>query len=209
MKRDERLRRRVAAQLHGGPAQGLVAAQLELSLLERKGACSERDLERIKRALESATQGIRALMAELAPAGLSEPRIGAGLAEFARHFGRSEGVTVDTHDDGVPKPLGADSRILLYQCMRELLRNAVEHGRSGWVGVRTRVEDEQIVVEVEDRGTGFEPSTIEALPDQRGGFGLYGVRERLKMLRGSLYIRSSPGSGTLVTLTLPTQREAE
>jgi signal transduction histidine kinase len=46
------------------------------------------------------------------------------------------------------------------------------------------------------------------MPGDRAGFGLYAVRERLRMLRGSMTIRSSPGSGTLVTLTLPIEREA-
>ena len=128
------------------------------------------------------------MMADLAPAGLSEPRIGAGVAELARHFGRTQGITVETADDGAPKPLDADSRILLYQCVRELLRNSVKHGQTVWVAVRTRIEDGEIVVEVEDRGAGFEPSTVEALPGQRGGFGLYSVRERLKMLRGAMRI---------------------
>ena len=143
-----------------------------------------------------------------APAGLSEPKIGAGIAELSRHFGRTQGITVEASDDGQPKPLDPDSRILLYQCVRELLRNAVKHGQSVWIGVRTRLEDDQIVVEVEDRGAGFEPSGVDALPGHRGGFGLYTVRERLRMLQGSMRIRSSPGSGTLVTLTLPAQREA-
>jgi signal transduction histidine kinase len=208
MKGDERVRRRIAAELHDGPAQSLVAAQLELGMLARQDGKAPRDLGQMKRVLEAATTGVRSMMAELAPAGLSEPHIGAGLAELARHFGRTQGITVETSDDAMPKPLDADSRILLYQCVRELLRNSVKHGQTVWVGVRTRLEHDQIVVEVEDRGTGFEPSTIEALPGQRGGFGLYSVRERLKMLRGSLRIRSSPGSGTLVTLTLPVQREA-
>jgi signal transduction histidine kinase len=209
MKGDERVRRRIAAELHDGPAQSLVAAQLELGMLARNDGKAPRDLGLMKRALEAATTGVRSMMADLAPAGLSEPRIGAGVAELARHFGRTQGITVETADDGAPKPLDADSRILLYQCVRELLRNSVKHGQTVWVAVRTRIEDGEIVVEVEDRGAGFEPSTVEALPGQRGGFGLYSVRERLKMLRGAMRIRSSPGSGTLVTLTLPMQREAE
>ena len=208
MKGDERVRRRIAAELHDGPAQSLVAAQIELSLFDRGGASAPRDLGLLKKALEAATQNVRGLMADLAPAGLSEPKIGAGIAELSRHFGRTQGITVEASDDGQPKPLDPDSRILLYQCVRELLRNAVKHGQSVWIGVRTRLEDDQIVVEVEDRGAGFEPSGVDALPGHRGGFGLYSVRERLRMLQGSMRIRSSPGSGTLVTLTLPAQREA-
>ncbi|MCU0758528.1 MAG: MASE1 domain-containing protein [Steroidobacteraceae bacterium] len=205
---EERVRRRIAAELHDGPAQMLVAAHLELGMLERAGADGTRDLSGLRQAVEGATAGVRGIMAELSPVGLSEPRIGAGIGELARYFGRTQGITVETGDDGQPKPLDPDSRILLYQCVRELMRNAVKHGQTVWLGVRTRVEDGQIVVEVEDRGAGFEPGTLEALPAQRGGFGLFSVRERVGMLHGSMRIRSSPGSGTLVTLTLPMQREA-
>jgi len=208
MKGDERVRRRIAAELHDGPAQSLIAAQIELNLADREPGKLVRDLAPLREALDSATTGVRGLMSDLAPTGLSERRIGAGVAELARHFGRTEGISVETSDDDAPKPLDADSRILLYQCVRELLRNAIEHGQTVWIGVRTRLDDGQIVVEIEDRGTGFEPGSLDALPGQRGGFGLYGVRERLRMLQGTMQIRSSPGSGTLVTLTLPMAREA-
>lgn len=205
MLEQERLRRRIATELHGGAAQGLVAAQIELSLLERAGGSANRDFARLHRALEAATADVRRLMAELAPAGLSEPRIGAGIVEMARHFGRTRGLTVEAKDDGEPKPMDADARILLYQCVTELLRNAVAHGRSVWLGVRTRAESGQLVVEIEDRGIGFEPATRGSRAGPAGG--LFGVRERLRLLRGSMRIRSSPGSGTLVTLTVPMQRE--
>jgi signal transduction histidine kinase len=208
MKGDERIRRRIAAELHDGPAQSLVAAQIELSVLVRDNDGAARELGLLRNALESATKGVRTLMSDLAPAGLSEPRIGAGIGELARHFGRTQGITVETSDDGEAKPLEADSRMLLYQCVRELLRNAVTHGQTVWIGVWTRVDDGQIVVEVEDRGVGFEPGALESLPGGRGGFGLYSVRERLRILGGAMRIVSSPGSGTLVTLTLPMQREA-
>jgi signal transduction histidine kinase len=208
MKGDERVRRRIAAELHDGPAQCLVAAHLELGMLERGDARGPRDLSRLRKAVEAATAGVRGMMADLSPVGLSEPRIGAGIAELARHFGRTQGITVETQDDGEPKPLDGDSRILVYQCVRELMRNAVHHGQTVWLAVRTRVEQDQVVIEIEDRGTGFEPERLESAPGQRGGFGLFSVRERLRMLRGSMRIRSSPGSGTLVTLTLPMQREA-
>ncbi len=208
MKGDERVRRKIAAELHDGAAQSLVAAQIELGLLARVDGGPARDLGLLRRALDSATTGLRTLMSDLAPAGLSEPRIGAGIGELARHFGRAQGITLEFADDGAAKPLEADSRILLYQCVRELLRNAVKHGQTVWIGVRSRVEDGQIVVEIEDRGTGFEPGVLESLPGSRGGFGLYSVRERLHMLGGSMRIASTPGTGTLVTLTLPMEREA-
>jgi signal transduction histidine kinase len=208
MKGEERVRRKIAADLHDGPAQSLVAAHMELAVLGRDPARPTPSLVGLRSALDSAITGLRVLMSELAPSGLSEARIGAGIGELARHFGRTQGITVEAHDDGEPKPLDGDSRILLYQCVRELLCNAVTHGQTVWLGVDTRVEDGQLVVEVEDRGTGFEPDALEAMPGDRAGFGLYAVRERLRMLRGSMTIRSSPGSGTLVTLTLPIEREA-
>ncbi len=208
MKGDERVRRWIAAELHGGPAQALVGAQIELGALDRERGRPTRDLGSLRQALETATTSVRTLMADLAPAGRSEPSVGPGIGEIMRHFGRTQGIGVEPTDDGEPKPLDADSRMLLYQCVRELLRNAVKHGRTVWIGVRTHVDDDNIVVEFEDRGTGFEPGVLKTLPGGRGGVGLFSVRERLRMLRGSMTIRSAPGSGTLVTLTLPMQPEA-
>jgi signal transduction histidine kinase len=69
--------------------------------------------------------------------------------------------------------------------------------------VRARLEGNGYVLEVEDKGQGFDTGTLASLPSRRGGFGLFSIRERLKMIGGHIDVRSTPGAGTLVRITTP------
>jgi signal transduction histidine kinase len=92
-------------------------------------------------------------------------------------------------------------RVLLFQVVRELLFNVVKHADTDRALVTLDDEDGTLVITVEDEGRGFDPDTLE--PKTEGGFGLFSVRERLRLFGGHLEIDSTPGNGTRMTAVLP------
>jgi signal transduction histidine kinase len=66
------------------------------------------------------------------------------------------------------------------------------------VRVHVRADDEQVELEVQDDGVGFDPSTAS----DAGGLGLMGMRERAARLGGSLTVLSAPGEGTRVKISV-------
>jgi signal transduction histidine kinase len=69
--------------------------------------------------------------------------------------------------------------------------------------VRCAVSDDQLALYVIDPGVGFEVNAISRLPTRHGGFGLFNIRERLKLMGGSIDIHSVVGEGTTVRIRVP------
>mgnify|MGYP001219758435 FL=1 len=93
--------------------------------------------------------------------------------------------------------------MLVYQAARQLLQNVARHAQARVVTIRTSVVDHRFELTVSDAGVGFNVSDLSFLPTQRGGFGLYSIRERLSIIGGTIEIDSAPGRGTHVRIAAP------
>jgi signal transduction histidine kinase len=82
--------------------------------------------------------------------------------------------------------LSVSAKICIYRFIQEALNNGFRHGGGVGQKVRQTLEKEQIVVEVEDEGPGFDPETPKP-----GRLGLTGLRERIESLGGTFLVRSS------------------
>ncbi len=202
---EERARRKLASELHDGPAQNLAGMAMQLAALKR--GMSDRELvERLTEAeevLADTTLQTRTLMLELAPPGLHECGLVEALRWLADRVANQQRITVTVEDDGLPKPLEDQISVLLFQTVRELLQNVVKHARSKRATVRCSVVDDSLRLDVLDPGVGFEVQSINRLPTRQGGFGLFSIRERLKLMGGSIDIHSIVGEGTTVRIRVP------
>jgi signal transduction histidine kinase len=202
---EERARRKLAGELHDGPAQNLAGMAMQLAAI--KSTVSDRaQLERLNEAeqvLADATLQTRTLMLELAPPGLHENGLIEALRWLAERISRQQRMQVTVEDDGEPKPLEDQVSVLLFQTVRELLQNVVKHSRSKRATVRCAVNGDALMIDVLDLGVGFEVQAIGRLPTRQGGFGLFSIRERLKLMGGAIDINSIVGEGTTVRIRVP------
>jgi signal transduction histidine kinase len=202
---EERARRKLASELHDGPAQNLAGLLMQLAELKRMGldrGAAER-LSEVEQVVADTTQQTRTLMFELAPPGLHESGLVEALRWLADRTGKQQRLAITIEDDGVPKPLEDQVTVLLFQTVRELLQNVVKHARSKRATVRCAVADSRLQLDVIEPGVGFEVNGIERLPTRQGGFGLFSIRERLKLMGGSIEIHSVIGEGTTVRIRVP------
>ena len=202
---EERARRKLATELHDGPAQNLAGMAMQLAAIKRKVEDREQIalLVEAEQVLADTTTQTRTLMLELAPPGLHESGLLEALRWLADRAGKQQRLIVTVEDDGLPKPLEDQVTVLLFQTVRELLQNVTKHARSKRATVRCAVVDDMLTLDVLDPGVGFEVHSINRLPTRHGGFGLFNIRERLKLMGGMVDIHSIVGEGTTVRIRVP------
>ena len=161
--------------------------------------------------LNKALKFSRTLMAELSPPVLQEHGLPTALQWLGEQM-QSHGlnVVVDVAEAG-DFVLSENTAVLLYQSVRELLRNVVKHANCGEAAVHLRQEHGRLRIDIADKGCGFDLVVLPAdyvITAMSSKFGLYSIRERMKALGGSFELTSAPGKGTSVTLVLPIDESA-
>jgi signal transduction histidine kinase len=91
----------------------------------------------------------------------------------------------------------------LFQAARELLVNIAKHSKARTAKVSITRDDNQVRVDVEDDGIGFDCDRIGPSVDTADRFGLFSIQMRLQPLGGHMEVDSKPGQGTRVTLVAP------
>jgi len=206
---NERFLHRIAADLHDGPGQGLALALMRMETLAdvcstcpatiaRERTVGE-EFRTLHSALQAALDDLRAVSG-----GLHLPEIGQlSLAETARRavrdYERKAGLAVALSVNDLPRQAPLPVKITLFRLLQESLANGFRHGGGTDQRVSLKTRDGQLLVEVADGGTGFDPRTAVA----EGHLGLAGMRERVEILGGTFNVESAPGRGTVIRASLP------
>jgi len=208
---EERLRRRIATDVHDHIGQNLAISKIKLDSLAEAISSSElsKDLDEIRDLVAQTIESTRSLTFELSPPVLYELGFEPAMKWLVRETRQRYGLSTEFTDDGQSKPLDNNIRVLLFQAVRELLVNVVKHAQARNVTVSTRRAGDEICVSVEDDGVGFNVSESGSHEYRTGGFGLFSIRERLGYIGGHLDVESRVGKGTRVTLTAPINQEKE
>jgi two-component system sensor histidine kinase DegS len=202
-------RRRLARDLHDGPAQTLAAAlfgvDLAVNALDRAPATARDELLAARAMVRDALDDVRALMAGLRPRLLEERGLVAalnGLAATPPLWGTE--VSVETEGIGRGVRLPADVELALFRIAQEAVSNARRHGVASRVRVSLAVRPGIAELVVVDDGRGFLWEPEIGWPSR--GEGLPGMRERAELLGGTLRVESAPGAGTRIAVMLPLPR---
>lgn len=197
-KAEDRELRRIALEIHERIGQNLVLALMSLEdLRNRRNLC---ELDDAVALLDRTIRETRSLALELSPPVLYEFGIFAALEWLAERVREKARIPI-LLQLGKRDPLPSlDLQVFLYKAVQELILNAVRHAGPKRVIVRSGIEPEGIYAEVEDDGSGFEPSS--AAKNEEAGWGLFSIRERLSHLGGQLSIKSG-SMGSLLRITLP------
>ena len=202
-------RTRLARELHDSVSQALFAMTLETGAAQLAvkepgadlAALSSR-LERLRELTEGAMAEMRALIFELRPDAIQEEGLVAAIRKHAEGIAAREDLdtTVSAPEDRVSLPPDVEEQ--LYRLAQEALANVTRHARASRLHIRiTAPNGDAVVLEIEDDGVGFDPST-----HRPGHLGLRSMAQRAESLGGQLHVSSAPGEGTLVRAVIPTGR---
>jgi len=203
---EQRERRRLAMALHENLQQLLVAAKLKLNDARRRAsdAVLYALVQQAEQMLDDCIAESRSVTVQLSPPVLYDGGLLPALGWLKNQMWKEHDLTVQIEADRRAEPADQGIRTLVFQAVRELLSNVLQHAGVQTAQIEvTRSESNQVQIVVRDEGAGFDPAALEGRMADKGAFGLFGIRERLEVLGGKLDIQSLPGRGTSITLVAP------
>lgn len=195
-------RTRLAADLHDSFSQnmsiiGYHVAALQNSLAEKDAASASR-LSTVAKMIKSCLVDLRRCLWDLRNDVLDEPNFAEALRRTVEPVSADADVCI--RFDGRRSAISDATAHALLNIVRELVANAVMHGRANHVRIAGEVGANGLSLSVRDDGCGFDPEHRPGTGE--GHFGIDGIRARLEKINGTLKIESAPGNGTKATITI-------
>jgi signal transduction histidine kinase len=202
-------RTRLAVELHDSIAQNITGVALQLDaagkFIGKNAQSAIHHLNIASMALESCHAELRSCIWDLRNLELEEKDMNAAIRRTVSQYLDGARLTVRFN---VPRDMLTDNTThSLLRIIRELVNNAVKHGKAHDIKVAGVIDGKKLLFSVCDNGIGFNVRTCAGMT--QGHFGLQGIRERIKKFMGEMNIDSGHGKGTRVTiaLTLPISQQ--
>jgi len=203
----EEERRRVAREIHDGPAQTLanIVLRLEIAekLLEVDPSRVKAELIDLKHLVRSNLQDIRRIIFDLRPMALDDFGIVPAIAKYLDIFQENYGIECEFLIEGREKRLLPALEVALFRLVQEGMTNVAKHAHSTKVNISLIFQEDWTMARIQDYGKGFEVNFALNTPGEH--FGLIGMRERVEMFSGHFSIQSTLGKGTTIELSIPSR----
>jgi PAS domain S-box-containing protein len=199
---EQRVRRRLADDLHDRLQQLLVGARLLAHALASCEGQKKADLsETLERTLGEALEATRSMTMDLAPPVAMHRDLPDAIRWLEEDMRRLHGLAVSSRIEPGMDNVSEAEGVLLFTAARELLLNVVKHAGTLKAVLRLRRKADALVLEVCDAGRGFDSPAWSAAQSQ--GFGIFSIRERVELHGGSFELKVCAGGGVRAVLVLP------
>ncbi|HMT74523.1 MAG TPA: sensor histidine kinase [Chitinophagaceae bacterium] len=200
LKGEEQERTRLAKDLHDGLGGMLSGIKYSLNTMKGNLIMTPENAQGFERSidmLDSSIKEMRRVAHNMMPEVLLRYGLDAALKDYTTEINNSGIIKIIYQSMGTEKKgLEQSSLLALYRIVQELISNAIKHAAASEVLVQIFWESGKLVVNVEDNGTGFDPSIL----DIAEGIGWKNIRSRVELLKGKADILSHPGKGTAVNI---------
>jgi two-component system sensor histidine kinase DegS len=212
IKAQEEERRRVARDIHDGPAQMMANAVLQVEivekLLDRDPPAAASEMKDLRRIINDSLKDLRRIIFDLRPMILDDLGLAPALRRYTDDFSSRHSLPVKMKVLGVETRIDPIVEVALFRIVQEALHNARKHALASRVVVTLGYGPDAVGVSIEDDGKGFDPTGVSRNWGQSDKFGLSGMRERAKLFGGSLDVYTAPWEGTKITVRIPVARRS-
>jgi two-component system sensor histidine kinase DegS len=203
-------RSRLAQEVHDGPAQALSNAIFQVEYIERvldeDTRMAHNELRFLRELLRRELGEVRTFISQLRPPLLDELGLDGSIMDAVESMAALTGATVETELRAPGEKLNSGQQTAVLRIVQEALQNVRKHAGSSRTVVSTTFDQPNWILEVSDDGRGFDPGTVAARG--RRNFGLQFMRERAELIGAKFEVRSRPGAGTVVWLSIPVGEES-
>jgi two-component system NarL family sensor kinase len=198
-------RKRIALQLHDGPAQTMYAALRNLEaarvMLAEMEPGAKAVYEELERTIRASIDETRAVMLDLRPPVLDEWGLDSALRQYAQQFEKRTGIRTLGLRKGAAVRLPTQMESCLYRIVQEALTNVWKHAEARNARVTLEVGPYACQLEIVDDGKGFDPDA--AVAEEAEHLGLMSLRDRAQLVGGRLSVTCRPGRGARIVVSAP------
>ncbi len=199
----EEERIRIAREIHDELGQSLTALKMDVSVL--KGNTPDADdelrgkLDGMILLVDNTIRSVQRISTELRPGVLDDLGLTAALEWQLQEFQRRTGILCSLVV--TPQEVLTDQArsTALFRIFQETLTNVARHSFASRVSIELREDDDELLLRISDDGRGISAQSLT----RTESIGLLGMRERAKLLGGTIEITGIPGAGTTVEVKLP------
>lgn len=201
----EEERKRLAMDIHDGIGQMLTSLNFQISSIDLADTGkAEKKIIEIDHLVKDVIKEVRRVTFNLKPTVLGDYGLQAALNVFVHEIAKLTAMKLTYKSEGTIERLPENFENNIFRITQEAINNAIKYSASPQVDVTLSQTDGDLVVSVRDVGKGFDARAIKARNiDIGSGRGLFNMYERTEYIHGRLEIRSEPGHGTTVLLTVP------
>ena len=197
----EEERRRISRDLHDDVNQRLALLSLKLQTAEKGLPDSHPVLPMLRELYENVadlSDDIRHLAYQYHPSILDDLGLGTALRSLCEDFAKYEAVSVTWELPERGRKFSQAVATCLYRVAQESLRNVSRHAQASKVHLDLREDEQEIILSIRDNGRGFEVGGLLSR-----GLGFVSMKERVRLVGGTLWVDGQPGQGTTVSASIP------
>jgi signal transduction histidine kinase len=202
----EEERKRLAMDIHDGIGQMLTSLKFQIESINlANGAQVQEKISEIQQLITQVIKEVRRVTFNLKPTVLGDYGLQAGLNVFIREIGKLTDTRLEYRvegDNDTRLPQKVENNI--FRIVQEAINNAIKYSGAARIEVVLCQTENEVVITIKDEGQGFDEKLVEARSTNiESGRGFFNMYERTEYINGRLDLRSSPGQGTTITLTVP------
>lgn len=198
----ERERRRISNDLHDSLGQSLLLIRAQARMAGHEADQNGQRAGLISSLAGKAYDEMKGIAYDLRPYQLDKIGVSRTIEGMLRRTSTAAGIDVETEIEDIDALVPADAAIHVFRIVQEGVSNVVRHAAATRARVKVWRDEVRIHIEITDNGCGLNGVAHDnAVP----GFGLMGIEERARALNGEVTMRSSPGDGTTMSVTLRPQ----
>jgi signal transduction histidine kinase len=196
----------LARELHDDVSQRLAVLAIDVGRAELAAPDREQTeaMTAVREGLTRLSEDIHSLAYQLHPSVLEELGLDEALRAECERRGRQGALDISVDLGPLPAVVGKGEALCLFRVAQEALNNVARHAGARAASVTLREMDDGLLLAVRDDGVGFDPEN----PRKGMRLGLVGMRERVRLVQGTLDVESAPGRGTTIVAWVPAEAES-
>lgn len=208
----ENERKRIARDIHDGPAQHMANAVMKADICKKvfESNLDEgfKELQNLKESVKTALKEVRSIIFDLRPMSLDDLGLNQTIEENVKSFTQESGISIHLNLKPIKKEIEPIIQVAVYRIIQEIFNNIKKHSKAKHVEVKSDFGTKYMMFVITDNGVGFNvDETLKRVKTKGSSYGLISIMDRVQQLQGEIDITSSEGNGTVYRIKLPINRE--